>query len=338
VKIDARKLPGLLRDPAAFRVALLHGEDAGLIRDRAETLVRNVAGSLDDPFLVTELAGREGLARLPEEADSLSMTGGRRVIRLRDATDSAAPAVQAILAGKGAALVVLEAASLPTRSKLRAVVEAAANGAAIPCYPEEGDALETTIRSVLGELDAKADAEAVTWLAGQLGGDRASTRRELEKLAIYAGPGGTVDLDAAAACIGDMAGLSLEDAVFAATAGDVDMTDRALEIAMGEGAAPVQVLRVTLGHIQRVQRVRAAMADGAAMDEAMRTLRPPVFFKRAGAFKRALALWSLPALSASAAALSEAESACKRTGSPDVTLCRAALLTVARRARFMARR
>jgi DNA polymerase III subunit delta len=337
MKLDARKLPGFLRDPGACRVVLIYGDDAGLIRDRAEALVRAVAGSLDDPFLVAELT-RETAGDLAAEASSLPLTGGRRVVRLREATDTAAAAVKAILDGNAAALVVLEAGSLPPRSKLRALAEAAPDAAAIACYPEDGAALEATIRGVLGELGVTVLPDALSWLAGQLGADRASTRRELEKLALYAGPGGKVDLDAAMACVGDFAGLSLDDAVFAATEGDVAMADRALEVAMGEGAAPVQVLRATLMHLQRLQRARAAMEDGVSVEEAMRALRPPVFFRRTGAFRRALTLWNRAGLDAAAAGMSDAERQCKRTGMPDTTICRAALLTLARRSRVLARR
>ena len=42
----ARRFPAFAKDPGTCRVVLLHGEDAGLIRDRAEALVRSVAGSL----------------------------------------------------------------------------------------------------------------------------------------------------------------------------------------------------------------------------------------------------------------------------------------------------
>ncbi len=318
-------------------MVLLYGDDAGLIRDRAEALVRAVAGSLDDPFLVAELS-RDTAGDLAAEAASLPLTGGRRVVRLREATDAATPGVKAVLDGGGQALVVLEAGALPPRSKLRALAEAAPDAAAIACYPEEGAALEATIRAVLGEFGVAAAPDALAWLAGQLGADRASTRRELEKLALYAGPGGKVDVDAAMACVGDFAGLSLDDAVFAATEGDVALADRALEVAMGEGAAPVQVLRATLIHLQRLQRARAAMADGASAEEAMRSLRPPVFFRRTAAFKRALSLWDTRALDAAAQAMTEAERQCKRTGLPDVTISRAALLTLARRSRQMARR
>ncbi len=65
-----------------------------MIRDRAAALVRAVAGSLDDPFLVAELA-REDIGRLADEAASLPLTGGRRVVRLREATDAAAEQVGA---------------------------------------------------------------------------------------------------------------------------------------------------------------------------------------------------------------------------------------------------
>ena len=94
--------------------------------------------------------------------------------------------------------------------------------------------------STLTQAGVTIDRDALSWLSAQLGADRAATRPELEKLALYAGPGGRVDLDAAMACVGDLSGLSLDDALFAATAGDVAMTDRALELAIAEGAAPVR--------------------------------------------------------------------------------------------------
>ena len=90
MKLDARRLPAFLKDPGSCRVVLLHGEDAGLIRDRADTLVRLVAGGLDDPFLVADLT-RETADRLGEEAASMSLTGGRRVVRRYGSLCAASP-------------------------------------------------------------------------------------------------------------------------------------------------------------------------------------------------------------------------------------------------------
>lgn len=331
MKLPPPRVAAFLRDPGACRVVLLHGEDVGMIRDWASQLVRTVAGSLDDPFLVAEL-GREDVTRLADEAASLSLTGGRRVVRLRDTTDAATDQVASILQGRSPALVILEAPGLATRSRLRTLIEAAPDGAAIACYPEEGRALADTVRAVLAEANVAIDADALAWLSDRLGADRASTRQEVGKLALYVGVGGRIDLDAAMACVGDLAGLSLDDALFAATEGDVATADRALELALAEGAASVGTIRAALMHLQRLHRVRLAVEEGVAPADAMKAARPPVFFRRVGAFTRALGLWSSAGLMAAMAALSDAERACKRTGAPDTALARNAVLALARRA------
>lgn len=329
MKLAPAQLPAFLRNPRDCRVVLLFGDDAGMVRERAETLVRAVAGSLDDPFRVSELA-REDIRRLADEAAAQSLMGGRRVVRVREATDAAAEPVQALLKGGAPALVVLEGAALPARSRLRTLLEAAPDGVAIGCYPEEGRALEETIRGTLREAGVGIDPDALSWLGRHLGADRASTRAELEKLSLYVGPGGRVTLEAAAACVGDLAGLSLEDALFAATTGDAGTTDRALETALAEGAAPVQVIRAALLHLQRLHRARLAMEErGLSAAEAVRTVRPPVFWQRAGAFSRALSLWPASTLMAAMAALAEAERGCKRTGWPDQAICRHAITGLA---------
>jgi DNA polymerase-3 subunit delta len=132
--------------------------------------------------------------------------------------------------------------------------------------------------------------------------------------------------------VGDLAGLSLDDALFAATEGNVPMADRALELAIAEGATPVGVLRAGLMHLQRLHRVQLAVDDGLPAAEAMKSARPPVFFRRTSAFAKALGLWSSSRLMAAMAALTEAERACKRTGAPDLGLSRNAILALARRA------
>ncbi len=333
MKLDARRIEAFLRDPGPVRVALLHGEDAGLIRDRGARLTRAVAGSLDDPFRVVEL-DHDTAARLADEMASLPLTGGRRVVRVRDAGDGLTAAVERALAGRGPGFLVLEAVGLTSRSKLRAVAEKSADAASIACYPPDAAAIASEIRNVLQAANVSADAETVRWLQDRLGVDLAVTRREIEKLALYVGSGGQADLAAAQACVGDLAGLSLEDALFAATAGDVAGTDRSLELAMSEGAAPVGVVRAGLMHMQRLHRARLVMAGGASVAEAAKSARPPVFFRREAAFQAALQLWPEAALEAACVRLWEADRGCKRTGAPAETIARSVILGLAQRAQL----
>ncbi len=337
MKLDARRVEAFLRDPGAVRAVLLHGEDGGLVRERAARLVRAVAGSTDDPFRVVEL-GRDTLSDIAAEMASLPLTGGRRVVVVREAGDAATVFVQAALASRAQGLLVLEAAVLAAKSKLRSLVERAEDGAAIACYPLDGRALEQVIQQSLETVGVGVDADALTWLGGQLGADQAVTRSEVEKLALYAGRGGQVDITAARVCVGDLSGMSLDDALFAATAGDVVGADRALELAMAEGAAPVGVLRAALMHLQKLQRARLAMAGGASATEATKAIRPPVFYKVERAFLQALGLWSVAALEAACVRLWEAERACKRTGAPAETIARNAIVGLAQRGAAARRR
>ncbi|WP_270935543.1 DNA polymerase III subunit delta [Falsiroseomonas oryzae] len=330
-KIDARRAPGVLADPAGFRAVLLHGDDAGLVRERAEALVRTVlGGQMDDPFRLAELS-REEAARagvLAGEVAALAMTGGRRVVRLREATDAHAGPLKDALATPGEALLVLEGGELTTRSKLRVLAEAETGVAVIACYRERGEELAATLGRMLREEGVQADPAALSWLAGRLGEDRMQTRREVEKLALYVGAGGRVDEEAVLACGAEGAALDLDEALMAATAGDGATADRALAAAFAEGASPVAVLRAALRHVQRLHE--AAVAGGDAS-----VLRPPVFFRHKAAFERALRLWSPAALEAAGTALLEAEKRTKTTAfrDADVIIARAALAAVARQAR-----
>ena len=331
MKLDARQVEAFLDAPGACRVVLLYGEDVGLIRERASRLVWALAGAVDDPFRVTELE-KDGYGRIAEELASQALGGGRRVVRVRDVGDAVLATVQSALSRPGDALLVLEAPGLPARGKLRGAMERAPDAAAIACYAQEGRVLEQAIMGLFAAFRVSVDPDAREWLVAQLGADQAVTRREIEKLALYAGDGGRVNLADARLCVGDLAGLSLDDALFAATAGNAPAADRALELAIAEGSTAVGVLRSALLHLQRLQQAKAAMADGASAVDAAKRARPPVFFRREAAFVRALGLWSERDLQAACQRVWEAERACKRTGSPAETISRSAILGLAQRA------
>ena len=328
MKLEARRVAAFLRDPGRARVVLLYGEDSGLIRERAAMLVHAVIGAPDDPFRVATVARA---ADLPAEAASVSLTGGRRVVRVLGAGEEARGAVTEVLDGHGDALVLVEASGLtPSRSRLVKAVEAHPEAVAIACYPEEGGRLAETVRTWLAEYDVSIDEHALTWLASRLGADHALNRREVEKLALYAGGGGRVDLAAAEAAVGDVAGLSLDDALFAATAGDAATADRALERALAEGATPVGVIRAGQSHLSRLQRAALAVAAGATAAAAAREAR--VFFRREQAFIRALKLLPPDALTEACATFFRGEREAKRTGAPATALCRHLVLELAGRA------
>jgi DNA polymerase-3 subunit delta len=338
VKLAPSRIAAFLQRPdPAIRAVLLYGPDDGLVRERAEAVARTVCPDLKDPFRIADLTAAVLAAdpvRLADEAAQLSLTGGRRVVRVRGAGDALAKLFAGFLENTpGEALVIAEAGELPSRSALRRSFEAARSGVAIGCYPDSPRELAALIRETLAAQGVAASRDAGQFLVEHLGGDRLLTRSELEKLALYAGEGGKVELDDARLSINDTAALELDDAVAAAAEGDAARLERVLGRVFQQGEPPVSIIRALLRHLHRLHGFIAQLAGGASMDAVLRTARPPIFFKQEDTFRRQLGLWTEARLRPLLDRVAKAELNMKTTGFPAETICREAMLAVAQAAR-----
>lgn len=340
MKLTAGKLAAFLRQPpASTRVALVFGPDRGLVSERAMALVRAVAEDPHDPFRVVTLSPadlKEVSSRLADEYAALSLGGGRRAIRLRDAGNGETDAVESVLqlTIKADALVIVEAGELGARDRLRALCEKHDAAAAIACYADESQTLETLIQHTLKQHGLGIETEALAALAERLGADRLASRTELDKLALYmAGAGDKVTLADVEACVGDGAPLALDDLLGAAAEGDLAQVDRLYRRCLDIGQSPHGILRMLLRHLQRLHLAAARVADGARADDAMRALRPPVFGRQQDRFRRQLGLWRAPRLAAALQRVMETEIACRSTGAPVEALAGRCLMQIAQAAR-----
>lgn len=342
MKLTAARVETFLRRPDPMvRGILVYGPDRGLVRERADGLCKLTAGDPPDPFRLCELSPamlKDDPVRLADEMAAQSLVGGMRLVHLRDAGDGAVPAIARALEGApGSALLVAEAGDLAKRSPLRGLFEAGGNTVAIPCYADDEASLQRLAAGMLADAGLSLATDAAAYLAGNLGGDRAMSRGEIEKLILYMGDKGegkgTVSLDDVAACVGDSREASLDAVVMAATGGDAAALGRALDLALASGTHPVGVIRATARHVQRLHLAAALMAKGSSAQEAMASLRPPVFYKLQDAFRTQLRAWPAAKLAQALRLLIDAELACKATGAPAEALCARVLWQIASAAR-----
>lgn len=335
MKLTGKQIDRFLAAPdPGQRAALLYGPDAGLRRERIAQLRGIVVDDPNDPFRVSELTGAQikaDSARLADEAAALTFGGGRRFVAVREAADSITATVKDFLEHTpGEAFVVFDGGDLPGRLSLRRLFEGAKAAAAVPCYHDDARSLATVVREFFADADLAIDREAVDFLAAHLGGDRALTRRELEKLALFKGSSeGPITLGDAELCVGDSALLNLDDVAFATASGDLPALERALARCLAEGSTAISLLRAVARHFQRVHQVAGAVAAGTSVDQAMKGLRPPVFWKSTARFKAQAGTWSARHLAGAMERLVEAEAACKRSGAPQESLAARALLEIA---------
>jgi DNA polymerase-3 subunit delta len=330
MKIAARDQNRFLRSAESSVAAVLfYGPDQGLVRERALELVARVAGDAADPFRVAELSAaqlKDDPARLADEAAALSLSGGRRVLRLRESADGHAEALAALLGGPPpASFLVLEAGDLPARSPLRKLFDGAANAAAIACYLDDDEALGRVIAEQLKERGLAIEEEALGYLLAHMGGDRGVTRQELEKLALYMGPGASrVTIADVEAVIGDSSALSLDDLIFALGDGDRAAIDRSYARALMDGNEEIAILRAAARHFMRLHQVAGAPEPRAAI----KGLRPAVFFKLEGRFLSQLRLWPAGRIGEVLDRLNRAEIEIKTGAQPKTAIAERALLEI----------
>jgi DNA polymerase-3 subunit delta len=326
----AEKFIGQL--PGHLVAALVFGPDQGLVRERAVAVAKTVLADLNDPFRVAELDDstlEADPARLWDEAAQLSMTGGRRVVRIRSANNGLAPVFERFLKEPpGDALIVVEAGDLAKSGALRRVFEAAKNAAAIPCYADDARALDDLVRGHLKANGLSIEEGALQYAISHLGSDRGITRSELDKLALYAMGAGSVSEADVAAVMGDESALKVEEALDAAGEGDYPRLDRRLAQLWAAGTQPVAVLRQALTHFQRLMGLRAEADEGGNVLAAIKKSRPPVHFARERSLQAQVSRWSPAQIEEALTLLYEGEALVKTTAVPGEAACGRALLSV----------
>ena len=329
MKVQPAVADGFCRRPdPAIGLILLYGPDQGLVADRRRLLLEAVLGAADDPFRLVELEAERVVAApglLLEQADALSLVGGRRIVLIRQATDALAkPLAGLVEQGDHAALVIVEAGELGTGSALRRLAEKNAAAAAIACYRVEGAGLESLIRGHLRELGLVAEPEAMAYLVEHLGGNRELTRAELQKLALYKGEerAEPITLDEAAAVVGDSSALFVDAMVWACLARRPGEAAAILDRLLGEGQVPVRLIRALAATLLRLLPLAVRVNLGETAEAVVRGLKPPVHFSQRAPMQRALASWRPARLEAALARTVEAERRCKRARAPDRLLAR----------------
>src|SRR5262249_27207102 len=108
-------------------VVLVFGPDAGLVRERADALVRSAVDDPRDPFTLALLEG-DALAdapeRLVEEAHTVPLFGGRRAILVKAGGRNFSSAVERLIAAPPGSdwRIVVEAGGLKRGAPLRSLV------------------------------------------------------------------------------------------------------------------------------------------------------------------------------------------------------------------------
>jgi DNA polymerase-3 subunit delta len=308
---------------------LFYGTDAGLVGERAATLAKRLSEAHQGEVL------RLDDADLDQEPDRIGvelltrpMFGGRKVVRATTGRRVNANALKSLVedAGKLEGFLIVEAGSLRKGDALLTLFETAAGAAAVACYPDEARDLESVVGEVLAAARMQIAPEAKRLLLSRLGADRALSRAEVEKLALYARGKARIEEADVEAAVGDAAETALDRVVMAAASGRAGEAVRECERCVTGGESAQRVIAAVQGHFLRLHRLRSGFEEGRSLEDLMRALKPQPNFKQKAAIESQARGWTLAGLNAALARIGEAAKAARLASALEETLAERLLM------------
>ena len=284
----------LAKPDPGFRIILLYGPDAGLVSERADLFSSRTNVDQKDPFATMRLNAddvAEEKTRLQDEAFTVGMFGGERLIRVSGTTrknlaDAVKPLLEAPLQD---VWIIVEAGDLNNKAALRTAFEKSRYAWALPCYQDDSKVLEQLIREELTEQGFHVSADVAGYLKPFLGGDRMASRNELRKLALYAEGEKTITKTHIDEIVGDASTIDVSDVIDAVAFGDMNAMEKNLERVLLDGLSPDMVLLTGMRHFQMLHELRGKMEKNRLSAQAVvEGARPPIFYQRRAAIANTL--------------------------------------------------
>ena len=295
MKIAPRQITSFLaKPPDKICAILLHGSDAGLRSSRSQQLAALYKDDLDDVFSVTRISGAglsDEASKIADAAAEIPMFGARLVLVKASGTELLEACKLLLAHPVDDAMVIIDASDTSTKHAVVKLFEKSEIAAAIGCYPDNNGDIRQLAQSIFQQDNVSVDRDGLALIASRLGSDHAATRKELEKLALLAGPGGNLTSDMISQALGDSAVLAVDDVANAVANGHVPALSNALHKAWLEDANCVMIIRGCQTYFTRLRTLGYAVSAGQSPQSAVRSLRPPVHFELQNALIRHLKNW-----------------------------------------------
>ncbi len=342
VAVKAHQAESFLKPPGpSVPAVLFYGTDAGLVAERAARLASQLAARETPPGEIIRIDNSDFDSdpdRLAIELQTMPMFGGSKVVRAIAGRRITAATLQPLIGSNVlAAQLIVEAGNLRPNDAMRALFEKSAQAAAVACFPDEAHDLEGLIRTTLKSHGLSIGPEARDLLLARVGADRALSRGEIEKLALYAAGKTEIEPADVEAIVGDASEQTIDRILTAAASGDAARAVAELARAVAAGESPQGIIAATQRYFQRLHRIRSDIDQGRSFDDAVRQLRPPIHFKQKDALGLQCRTWTTARLTQALSRVARAARTARVSGTLEEAVAEELLLTLAAAARPNAR-
>ena len=278
----------------SFQSFLIYGPNEGLIRENINAIFKNFTGEIEcEKVNINGKQLDESISLLNDEISTISLFSEKKFIVLESVKERHATIIEDALEldFKDTCMIVKQD-NLTKSSKIRKLFETSKIHFSLACYDDDKKVLSSLLEKFQKEHSIKFDSDVKSFLLNNLSNDRMVIKNELEKILLSLSKDDQiVDIEKLKYILHDSAHTDLQQINNSILFGDIEKGSKSLEKLFNLGTNPIAILKSFNNFIIRIRLTQVELRKGKQFDEAIKVLRPPVFWKEKSDFKRHCLMW-----------------------------------------------
>tara|TARA_Y100001970_G_C14120323_1_gene795895 strand:+ start:50 stop:1072 length:1023 start_codon:yes stop_codon:yes gene_type:complete len=281
-------------DSEFFQSFLIYGPNEGLIRENIDVIYKNFSkGTECEKVNINGKQLDESISLLNDEISAISLFSKKKFIILDSVKEKHASIIEGALSldFKNTCMVVKQD-NLTKSSNIRKLYETSKNHFCLACYDDDIKVLSSLLEKFQNEHKITFDRDAKSFLLNNLSNDRMVIKNELEKVLLsLSNDNRKIDIEKLRYILHDSSYTDFQQINNYILFGNIEKGSRSIEKLFNIGTSPVAILKSFNNYIMRIRLTQVELSKGKHFDEAIKVLRPPVFWKEKSDFKYHCSIW-----------------------------------------------
>jgi len=313
-------------------IFLVYGPNEGMIRNIVKSLssiFQNNESS--DEIMLSAKTIDEEPNKLMDEIQTFSMFSNKKIIKIDMIKDKHSKIIEDMQNVEFKdVLLILKSDNLPKSSKLRKIFDSSKNIFSIPCYEDDTRSIMNLVQNFIKNSNLNIDKEIKNYLVQALSSDRSLNENELEKIYLYQKDKKTnLTLEEVKIILNDSTSTSLNRVNETIMYGKTKVASKIINKIFSEGTNSIAIIRSLINYMLRIQQTKIEIKKQKSFDEAIKVLKPPVFWKDKDNFKNHCNAWPLRDIEKNLNLLLNAEYKCKSENFLSPMICEKYVLNIA---------
>ena len=278
----------------SFQSFLIYGPNEGLIRENIDIVYKNFSKGADcEKININGKQLDESISILNDEISTVSLFSDKKFIVIDSAKEKHISIIEDSLSidFRNTCMVVKQD-NLTKSSSIRKLYETSKKHFCLACYDDDIKALSSLIETFQKEHSITFDNDVKSFLLNNLSNDRMVIKNELEKILLSLSEDDRkVDIKKLKYILHDSAHTDFQQINNSILFGNIEKGSKSLEKLFNLGTNPVAILKSFNNYILRIRLTQVELSKGKQFDEAIKILKPPVFWKEKSDFKRHCLMW-----------------------------------------------